>query len=115
MVMTAASLANLLEAKNLTPGCNMDRQIACGGVCDVLSWMLAYGQKDMAWVTVQTHLNVIAVAVLKNMAAVVLPEGLTMDGTVLEKAGIEGILVLSTPLTAYEVCARMASAGIPGK
>ena len=90
--MTAASLARLLEAKNLTPSCTMERQVTCGGVCDVLSWMLAHGQKDMAWITVQTHLNVIAVAVLK-----------------------EGIIVLSTPLTAYEVCAKMAAVGIPGK
>ena len=113
--MTAASLASLLEAKNLTPGCPMDRQITCGGVCDVLSWMLVHGQKGMAWVTVQTHLNVIAVAVQKGMAAVILPEGLGMDELVLEKAGTEGILVLSTPLTAYEACARMAAKGIPGK
>ena len=113
--MTAASLARLLEVKNLTPSCTMDRQITCGGVCDVLSWMLAHGRKGMAWITVQTHLNVIAVAVLKDMAAVILPEGLTMDEAMLKKAEEEGILVLSTPLTAYEVCAKMVSAGIPGK
>ena len=113
--MTAASLARLLEVKNLTPSCTMDRQITCGGVCDLLSWMLAHGRKGMAWITVQTHLNVIAVAVLKGMAAVILPEGLVMDETVLKKAVEEGILVLSTPLTAYEVCAKMVSAGIPGK
>lgn len=113
--MTAASLARLLEARNLTPGCAMNRQVVCGGVCDVLSWMLAHGQKDMAWITVQTHLNVIAVAALKDMAVVILPESLVMDETVLEKAGEEGILVLSTPLTAYEACAKMASAGMPGK
>lgn len=113
--MTAASLARLLEAKNLTPSCTVDRQITCGGVCDLLSWMLAHGRKGMAWITVQTHLNVIAVAVLKGMAAVILPEGLTMDEAMLKKAEEEGILVLSTPLTAYEVCAKMVSAGIPGK
>ena len=113
--MTAASLARLLEAKNLTPSCTMERQVTCGGVCDVLSWMLAHGQKAMAWITVQTHLNVIAVAVLKDMAAVILPESLVMDETVLKKAVEEGIIVLSTPLTAYEVCAKMVSAGIPGK
>lgn len=113
--MTAASLARLLKAKNLTPSCTMDRQIICGGVCDLLSWMLAHGRKGMVWITVQTHLNVIAVAALKSMAAVILPEGLVMDETVLKKAVEEGILVLSTPLTAYETCAKMVAAGIPGK
>ncbi len=113
--MTVGALANLLQAKHMTTGCNVERQVTCGGVCDVLSWMLPHGKPGMAWITVQTHMNVIAVAVLKGMAAVVLPEGLTMDDAVLAKAEAEGISVLSTPLTAYEICACMAEAGIPGK
>ena len=32
-----------------------------------------------------------------------------------EKAREEGINVLQTPLTAYEICARLAAAGLPGK
>ena len=33
----------------------------------------------MAWVTVQTHLNVIAVASLGDMACIILPENITME------------------------------------
>ena len=38
-----------------------------------------------------------------------------MEGPSLEKAKDEGISVLQTPLTAYEICARLAAAGLPGK
>ena len=69
----------------------------------------------MAWVTVQTHMNVIAVASLMEMAAVIIPEGIEIEGPSLEKAKDEGIHVVQTALTAYEICARLAKAGLPGK
>ena len=45
----------------------------------------------------------------------VIPEGIEMEAPSLEKAREEGINVLQTPLTAYEICARLAAAGLPGK
>ena len=59
--MKVTQLAELLGAKVVCPA---DREIACGYSCDLLSWVMAHGKQDMAWVTVQAHLNVIAVAVL---------------------------------------------------
>ena len=68
----------------------------------------------MAWVTVQTHMNVIAVASLMEMAAVIIPEGIEMEGPTLEKAIDEDICVLQSDKTAYELCAMLAGAGLPG-
>ena len=58
-------------------------------------------------------LNVIAVAALHEMSCVILPEELRMDEGALSKAREEGIAVISSPLSAYALCARMAEAGIP--
>ena len=82
---------------------------------DLLSWVMAHGTAGMAWVTVQTHMNVIAVASLMEMAAVIIPEGIEMEAPSLEKAKEEGISVLESPLTAYEICARLAAKGLQGK
>ena len=76
---------------------------------------MAHGEEGMAWVTVQTHLNVIAVAALAEMACVVLPEEISMEEESLKKAEAEGLCVLTTPLTTYEVCGRMAAKGIPAR
>lgn len=111
--MNIAELKSLIEAVNQTPELTEDRQITCGYACDLLSWVMAHGEEGMAWVTVQTHMNVVAVAVLADMACVILPEGITMEGESLAKAGNEGLAVLSSPLTAYEICGRMAAKGIP--
>ena len=111
--MKVSDLLVLAEARNLTAEVAMDREITCGYACDLLSWVMAHGEEGMAWVTVQTHLNVVAVASLAEMACVVLPEEIVMDQEILDKANAEGMCVLSSPLTAYEICGRMAAQGVP--
>ena len=111
--MDVKELADILEAKVLTQAPSTGRAVLCGYACDLLSWVMAHGEEGMAWVTVQTHLNVIAVASLADMACVILPEGIEMEKECLDKADQEGMCVLSSPLTAYEVCCRMGKHGIP--
>ena len=111
--MTVAELTELLQAKDLTPSVPPEKTISCGYVCDLLSWVMAHGAEGMAWVTVQTHLNVIAVAVLAEMACVILPESIEMEAESLQKATTEGMSVLSSPLTAYEICGLLSAQGIP--
>ena len=113
--MKVSELAALISAQNMTPGVNEDRDVTCGYTCDLLSWVMAHGCGGMAWVTVQTHMNVIAVASLMEMAAVIIPEGIEMETPSLEKAKDEGICVLQTKLTAFDICARLAAAGLKGK
>ena len=111
--MKVSDLLALAEARNLTAEVPADRDVTCGYACDLLSWVMAHGEEGMAWVTVQTHLNVVAVAALAEMACVILPEGIDMEQDVLDKANDEGICVLSSPLTTYEICGRMAAQGVP--
>ncbi len=112
--MTVKELMELTGAENMTPEAAEDTEVTCGYTCDLLSWVMAHGKKGMAWITVQTHMNVIAVASLMEMAAVLIPEGIEMEGPTLEKAKDEGICVLQSSKTAYELCALMAKAGLPG-
>ena len=111
--MKVSELIPLIEAKNLTPTLSEDREVTCGYVCDLLSWVMSHGDSGMAWVTVQTHMNVIAVAVLSEMACVILPEGIDMEEESLKKAESEGMVVLRSPLSAFEICGRMAAKGVP--
>ncbi|MBR4576622.1 MAG: AraC family transcriptional regulator [Clostridia bacterium] len=113
--MIVRDLTELLEAKDRTPETDKNAEVSCGYTCDLLSWVMAHGTAGMAWVTVQTHMNVIAVASLMEMTAVIIPEGIEMEAPSVEKAKEEGITVLESPLTAYEICARLAGKGLPGK
>ena len=77
--MKVSELMTLLDAKCVTEGADLSAEISCGYSCDLLSWVLAHGKPGMAWCTVQTHVNVIAVSVLMEMACVILVEGVEAE------------------------------------
>lgn len=110
--MTLQQMMDMAGMKLLTPDANLSRTIRTGYSCDLLSWVLAHGQAGMAWITVQTHLNVVAVATLMDMACVIVPEGITLEQATLDKATEEGIAVFSSELTAYAICGLLYSNGV---
>ncbi len=112
--MKLKELIELTGAEMMTADTSLETEVTCGYTCDLLSWVMAHGKAGMAWITVQTHMNVIAVASLMEMAAVIIPEDIEMEEASLEKAREEGICVLQSSRTAYELCAMMAQAGLPG-
>ena len=90
-----------------------DREIVCGYTCDLLSHVMGRGQADMAWITVQTHMNVIAVAALLDFACVIIPENLPVEAPIVKKAQDEEIIILSSDKTAYELVELLAGNGVP--
>lgn len=110
--MNINELATLLNATVAEAGNDETAQVTCGYACDLLSWVLAHGQKGMAWTTVQTHINVVAIAVLMEMACIILAEGNQLDAASLAKAKEEHLAVLTTQKTAFEICGLMMGAGV---
>ena len=111
-MVTVKELIDKLDLKELTKTDNNDRNISDGCVCDLLSWVMAKGNEDMAWITVQTNLNVIAVASLHDFSCVIIPENIEVPANTIAKADEEGITVLSSDKTAYELCCGLSSLGV---
>ena len=110
--MKVKELAKLLDATVQTEGENPELDVTCGYACDLLSWALAHGKAGMAWATVQTHVNVVAIAVLMDMACVIFAEGNQPEAPSLARAKEEGLALLTTSKTAYEVCGLLYGAGV---
>lgn len=110
--MQVSDFVKLSGGKVLT-GEYEDRQIACGYTCDLLSHVMGKGQQDMAWITVQAHMNVIAVASLMDFACVIIPEGLPVDEMIVKKAAQEDIIIVSCEQTAYELVTLLHESGVP--
>ena len=89
-----------------------DRPIVSGYTCDLLSHVMGKGQADMAWITVQAHMNVIAVAALLDFACVIIPESLPVEAPIIAKAQDEDIIILSSEKTAYELVVLLAENGV---
>jgi predicted transcriptional regulator len=90
----------------------LDRQIM-GGYCgDLLSDVMANATSGCIWLTVQTHQNIVPVAVLHEMAAIVLTGGQEPDPETMEKADEEAVPILLWPGSAFELAGRVCEAGV---
>ena len=109
---TLKDLREKLELKLLTEDLDETRTVSDAVVCDLLSWVMANGQADMAWITVQTHINVLAVASLHDFSCVIVPEGIRVPSETVAKAIEEGITVFSSGKPAYRLCRGLSALGV---
>ncbi len=85
----------------------LNREIVGGYVSDLLSDVMGNASEGDVWVTLQTHKNVMAVASLKDVAAVILVKGLNPDEDMLEQSHEEDIPVLGTELKTFELAGKL--------
>src|SRR5690554_5621981 len=109
MTMKVKNIIEELDVKILSCSEQMEREVSSGYACDLLSWVMAHGSKNGLWITVQTHVNVVAIATLLEMTCVIIPESVTVDEKVVQKAEEEGIIILSSTMTAFEIAGRLYS------
>lgn len=85
----------------------IQNEITGGYTSDLLSDVMGNVGDGNVWVTLQTHKNVMAIASLRDISAVVLVKGLKPDEDMLEKANEEGIPVLGTDMETFEVTGEL--------
>lgn len=113
--MTLDDLCRQLNLAHLTPELPLDgMEVREGFVSDLLSDVLANAPRGGILVTVQLHLNVIAVAVHAELAAVIFAAGRKPEESVRGKAVEEGIRLLASDLPAFEITGRLYQLGIRG-
>ena len=85
-----------------------EREI-CGAYSgDLLSWVMGRAQADQAWITIMSNNNIAAVAVLADVACVILSEGVVPDEEVLKIAEAKGVNILNCDLPSYEAAVRLS-------
>lgn len=89
-----------------------DRELTGVYICDLLSWVMAHGNKGDAWITVQTHSNIIAVAALLELSCIILPEEVEVEEDTLQKAEDEGVAVYQSSISAYGIAKELYKMGI---
>lgn len=81
---------------------------ASGAYCsDMLSDVIAHARAGNVLITILTHQNVIGVAVLVGLAAVIMTGGRLPDENAVLAAEREGIPVFTTGLNSFEVAGRV--------
>ena len=112
---------NVTEAAEKTSGTLVaglafaGREIQGGYASDLLSDVMANSREADIWVTMQKHVNIVAVAQLNGLAAIVLVNGRQPEPDTLAKAEENGIPIISTPLQAFDVIGILFGLGIHGR
>ena len=86
---------------------NLQKDVSGVYVSDLLSDVMANGREGNIWVTLQTHLNIVAVAGLKNMAGIIIVGNRQIQDDVLHKARAEDVTIMSTSMQAFEVAGKL--------
>ena len=105
--MQVKDIITALDLKVFGGSQGLDREITGGYTSDLLSDVMGYAENGKVWITLQTHKNVIAIASLKELAAVILIKGNDPDTDMLAQAKEEGIPVLGTNEEAFEITGKL--------
>ncbi len=110
--MKVSELAKTTNWQLFANSDSQDKEIKGVYVGDLLSWVMGHGQHDQAWITIQAHSNVIAVAVLKEFACLIICENSEVSTDFIKQAMLEDIPLFVSGQSAYEVCKTLIKLGI---
>jgi len=102
-------LHEVIDALNPEIICEGDGERVISGVIagDLLSFIIGAAKEGEIWVTIQIHLNVSAVAVLKELPMIILASGREPSEELMEKCKEEKIAIIVVKESSYEVCALL--------
>jgi predicted transcriptional regulator len=101
------SIVKALNLKIRSGEDNLKTEIQGGYTGDLLSDVMGNSKEGDIWITRQVHQNIVAVASLKEHAAIILVQGSEPAKDTLEKAIKEGIPIMISDLSAFEVTGRI--------
>ena len=90
----------------LAPG-DAERELAGAISGDLLRFIMAEAKEAWLWITIQVHLNVAAVAVLKAVPFLPFASGRVPEHALVERCAAEGISLAVTKLPAFEAAGAL--------
>ena len=106
----AVKLSEVIEKLSLdvkTVNVGLEQDVTGVYVSDLLSDVMANSKEGNIWITLQTHLNIVAVAGLKTMAGIIIVNNRQPEKEIIEKAESEKIAIMTTSLPAFEVAGKL--------
>jgi predicted transcriptional regulator len=104
------TLKEIVEKLNLRVFCgeaSLEHEVTGGYVSDLLSDVMGNAEEGAVWITLQSQLNVVAIASLKELSAVILINGISPEETVVAKAVEENIPLLGSEKPAFDVAGQL--------
>jgi predicted transcriptional regulator len=112
--MTLAQIQHALGLGCLTPGLDLDREVNAAHASDLLSDALANAPAGGVLLTIQVHLNVVAVALHAQQAAVIFTWGMQPDEAVVNRAIEESLPLFAAAASTFEIAGQLYVLGVRG-
>ncbi len=112
--MKLHELAGALDLRELTPCADGDEELTQGFASDLFSDVLAHAPAGGVLVTILTSPDVVAVAGLAGLRAVIFAEGRTPDRDLVARATAEGISLFESQADSFEVVGQLYESGLRG-
>ena len=106
-IIDQLNLTVLTDPRNFT-----NIQPKGGYTSDLLSCVMAGAKNNYLWITLQAHLNIVAIAALLDVAAIIITENAKPDAATIAKANEQGVILLSTPKPTFEIDGKLWEMGI---
>lgn len=112
-MLTLQTILDNIVLKVLTEPVDFSEiEITSGYSSDLLSCVMTGAKTDGIWVTLIANINIVAVASLLEIPAIIITENAQPDAATIARANQEGIVLLSTPAGSYQVVGRLWQLGI---
>jgi predicted transcriptional regulator len=105
--MTVKEIAEQLNLNVYSGEKGLEAQVEGGYVSDLLSDVMGNANEGQIWITLQTHKNIMAIASLKDIAAIILVKGLQPNNDTLEFSEKENLPILGTELETFEIAGQL--------
>jgi hypothetical protein len=112
--MTLQDITRELQLEVKAGEDKLDTVVRRGYVSDLMSDVIANTKKGDIWITLQVHINIVAVASMKELSGIILINGRQPEPPTLEKAQTEGLPLFVSTLPAFEVAGRLYGLGLTG-
>jgi len=105
--MELGTIVKELNLKLISGTDKMKNHASGGYTGDLLSDVMANSREGDIWITRQVHQNIVAVATLKDLAAIILVNSCEPAKDTLEKAAKENVVLLVSGLPAFELTGKI--------
>ncbi|WP_430810491.1 MULTISPECIES: serine kinase [unclassified Carboxylicivirga] len=105
--MKVCDIIEKLNLKVIAGEEGLQNEVRGGYTSDLLSDVMGNADEGQVWITLQTHRNVMAVASLKEVAAVIIVKDLEADENTISQSNDEGIPLLSSSMQAFELSGEL--------
>ena len=107
IAMKVKEIIKSLNLETLTKNIDMERNVKDAYACDLLSNVLSKAEEEQAWLTIQTHMNIVGVASIKRIPIIIITERSNVPEETIRKAEENKIIIVRAKDDTFTVSGKL--------